>query len=286
MICKTEPGINSVGEDKVAKKQSHHSKRAVVLAAIVLAGIVGCRQDDGTGPVTDPRIDRTPTIEPPIEPPIQPPMETATEVERVVVDTDSLPAEIFTASLMPMNEHLLVASPNAVAFPSAVATPSAEVQLRVQGDTVVIDVNAQGLPAGMMLLQHFHGFADGSAASCPGSDADTNNDGVIDVVEIESSAGITMVPFHDDPASMEMESEAYPITDDQGTFHYNQSVSLNALRGAFQEMFGDNELYLDNRVVFIHGVPENTVLPGSVQSIPGAPARMTVPLACGELSRQ
>jgi len=247
-------------------KDSFQFKRAAVFAAIALFGIAGCG-DDKTVTVVDPQIERSLPGEPP-------PMGPVTAVERVVVEGDPQPAEIYTASLMPMNVNLLQAS------------PSAEVQLRIEGETLVIEVNARGLPASMMHLQHIHGFIDGAVASCPGIDADTNNDGIIDVIEIESSAGITMVPFHDNPGSMEISSEAYAVADDQGAYSYNQSVSLNSLRGAFQEMFGDNELYLDNRVVFIHGVPENMELPASVQSIPGAPAQMTVPIACGVLSLQ
>lgn len=248
-------------------KNSIQGKRAAVLAAIALFAITGCQRDDEVT-VIDPQIERSLPGEPP-------PMTPVTEVERVVVMA-GMPqsGEIYTASLMPMNENLLQSS------------PIADVQLRVAGETLVIEVNAIGLPASMMHLQHIHGFIDGTAASCPGSDADANGDGIVDLIETESSAGITMVPFHDNPGSMQIQSEAYPVADDQGTYSYNQSVSLNALRGAFQAMFGDNELSLDNRVVFIHGVPENTELPDSVQSIPGAPAHMTVPIACGELSLQ
>ncbi len=255
--------------------ENFYVKCAVILAIIGLSGLAGCQQEDETT-VIDPQIERSLPGEPP---PMEPvagvePVEPRTEVERVVADPVPTSAEVFKATLMPMNTNFLVTS------------PSGEVELRVEGETVVIDVVAEGLPAGMMHLQHFHGFADGSAASCPGSDADMNNDGVIDVIEAESSAGITMVPFHDDPANMDIPSEAYPTADDQGAYRYNQSVSLNTLSAAFQEMFGDNELYLENRVVFIHGLPENAELPDSVQSIPGAPAQMTVPIACGELSRQ
>jgi hypothetical protein len=87
----------------------------------------------------------------------------------------------------------------------------------------------------------------------------------------------------------------YPQTDANGAFTYNQSgvVSqiLADLRAAdpnpadsVAKINTDEELDLANRVVTIHGVPENTQLPATVQSIDGLPAWMTVTVACADLS--
>lgn len=81
---------------------------------------------------------------------------------------------------------------------------TATAQFAIKGDVLTISVEAQGLPPGMMHLQHFHGFKDNHAARCPTRIADTNHDGVIDLIETEPMAGTTMVPLHDDPAGMEI----------------------------------------------------------------------------------
>lgn len=158
--------------------------------------------------------------------------------------------------------------------------------LTILDDKLTIAVNAEGTPPGIMHLQHFHGFAEGDEAShCPLPEADANGDGIIDVVETEPLAGTTMVPFHDNPVSMQIVADSYPVGADDGTYHYEKSISLAELRAAFSKAFPDQELDLERRVVFLHGVPEDSALPDGVQSIGDVPAHVTLPIACGELRR-
>ena len=81
---------------------------------------------------------------------------------------------------------------------------SGEARFSITGDTLTITVNAEKLPPDMMHLQHFHGFKDNRDATCPTEGADVNHDGIIDLIETEPTSGTTMVPFHDDPVSMEI----------------------------------------------------------------------------------
>jgi hypothetical protein len=155
----------------------------------------------------------------------------------------------------------------------------------VKGNELTIAVDAQGTPGGVMHLQHFHGFADGKAASCPGSDADKNNDGVIDLIETEPMAGTTMVPFHDDPVSMEIPRDTYPTASQTGAYHYEKTVSLPDLQAAFSKAFGGQTLDLDKRVVFLHGVVTDAKLPKTAASLGDIPATITLPIACGEIKR-
>lgn len=113
--------------------------------------------------------------------------------------------------------------------------------------------------------------------------ADVNGDGVVDVTETEAVAGVTMVPFHGDPASLEIKADTYPMADAQGSYSYRQTVALDALLPAFQAKFG-GPLEVGRRVVFIHGVPQDVELPESAASVMGIPAHVTLPIACGELS--
>lgn len=181
-----------------------------------------------------------------------------------------LRGQTFTARLSPVNADLLD------------STPSGQATLEVRGDSLLITVNAQGLPPGMPHLQHFHGFEDGSAARCPGAGADENGDGVIDVTETAAMAGTTMVPFHGDPTTMEIDADSYPRADAEGAYTYRHTVDLPSLRSAFQEKFG-GDLDLSQRVVFIHGVPAHRTLPETVQTKAGLPAHATLPIACGRL---
>lgn len=162
---------------------------------------------------------------------------------------------------------------------------SGEVTFAITGDSLTITTDASGLPPGMSHWQHFHGFKDGNEAVCPASAADANGDGIIDLIETEPVSGTTMVPFNDDPVAMDVPDDTYPSSTDTGTLHYERAVSLAALQGAFGKAFEGQELDLDTRVVFIHGVPSETALAASVASLGPIPAQVTLPIACGEIER-
>jgi hypothetical protein len=104
-------------------------------------------------------------------------------------------------------------------------------------------------------------------------------------METEPVAGTTMVPFHDDPVSMEIVRDTYPVAGPGGSYTYTKTVSLEALQDSFGPVFGGQDLDLDRRVVFLHGVPASTVLPATVASLGDIPAQVTLPIACGEIER-
>ncbi len=186
---------------------------------------------------------------------------------------DNHATAVYVAELHPMNAKVTGSE------------TAGEARFSVEGDTLTISVEAEKLPPGMMHLQHFHGFKDNSVATCPTEAADANRDGVIDLIETEPSSGTTMVPFHDDPVSMEIVRDTYPKASADGIYKYQKTVSVKNLDAAFAKAFGDNELDLDRRVVFIHGILPSTKLPASVASLGTIPAQVTLPIACGEIKR-
>lgn len=147
-----------------------------------------------------------------------------------------------------------------------------------------ITIMAKGLAASMMHLQHIHGFkmAD-KASSCPATDADINGDDIVDLIETHAASGVTLIPFNGAPAELVIKSSSYPVANEKGLITYRMSVSLDTLKSAIQDAYDIEELSLENRVIYLHGVSEGTALPESVQSLPGVPAQVTVPLACGEI---
>jgi hypothetical protein len=160
-----------------------------------------------------------------------------------------------------------------------------EAKFTIKGDSLTIQIDAEGLPADIMHLQHFHGFKDNREATCPTAAADVDGDGIIDLIETEPMSGTTMVPFHDDPVSMQIVNDTYPKASAAGSYHYEKTVPLSALKAAFAKAFDDPELDLDKRVVYIHGVFPSTKLPQSVASLGKIPAQVTLPIACGKIER-
>jgi hypothetical protein len=163
---------------------------------------------------------------------------------------------------------------------------SGQAKFTIANNQLTIVVDATGLPPSIAHLQHFHGFADSQKyATCPTAAADTNHDGIIDLIETKPMSGTTMVPFHDDPVSMQIPSNTYPIASAKGAYHYEKRVPLNALEEAFAKSFGGQDLALDRRVVFIHGVVDTTKFPGTVASLGEIPAQVTLPIACGKIEK-
>lgn len=181
-------------------------------------------------------------------------------------------AQSYRAQLAPLNAS------------AAGSETSGEAMFTITGDDLAIHVTVNGAPPGIEHLQHFHGFASGDGdATCPTPASDTNGDGVIDLGETEPGAGTTMVPFHDDPVSLEIVKDTYPKAGADGSYSYDQTVSLKALQDAFGEQFNGQGLDLERRVIFIHGVPESAPLPGTAASLDDIPAHVTLPIACGKI---
>jgi hypothetical protein len=155
----------------------------------------------------------------------------------------------------------------------------------ITGDSLRIVVDASGLPRDIGHWQHLHGFTDARQASCPTRAADANGDGIIDLIETEPMAGTTMVPLNDDPVAMDIPHDSYPKASATGTLHYRKTVPLSALQTAFGTAFEGQKLDLDRRVVFIHGIPAASTLEVSVASLGPIPAHVTLPIACGRITR-
>jgi hypothetical protein len=183
----------------------------------------------------------------------------------------SFAAEHFTAKLQPLNAAKIGTSTTGTAT------------LDIADGKLSISIGLAGLPPNIMHLQHFHGFPDGKDASCPTDAADTNGDGYVDLIETEPTSGTTMVPFHAHPATLEIASDSYPVADQNGVAHYKNTVSVAALDAALKEKFKAPSLALDKRVIIIHGVANSPALPSSVKSLPGVPANVTIPIACGKI---
>jgi hypothetical protein len=153
----------------------------------------------------------------------------------------------------------------------------------IQGDSLTISVKVKDAAPNIVHWQHFHGFKDGKAATCATLAADKNRDGIIDLIETEPASGTTMVPFIDDPVSMNVPGGTYPKASANGRYEYRSTVSLPALKAAFSKAFDGSKLDLDRRVVLIHGTAKP--LPGSVASLGPIPATVTLPIACGTIER-
>lgn len=155
----------------------------------------------------------------------------------------------------------------------------------IQEEEMVVKIEISDAPPEMQHWQHFHGFIDGVDAGCATLDLDENGDGIVDVVETELVSGTTMVPFNDIPSDIKLGENTYPIADETGYYSYEKVIKMSDLERKFAEVFDGGDINLDRRVLYIHGIPEDTELPESVQSVHDIPAHITLPIACGKIVR-
>jgi hypothetical protein len=188
-------------------------------------------------------------------------------------ESESRSGTVYVAQLHPMNSKVTGLQ------------AAGEARLTVSGDRLTITIRAEGVPPDLVHWQHFHGFTDNRAATCPTAKADANGDGIIDLIETEPLAGTTMVPFTDNPAGMDVAHGTYPKASAAGTYTYRQTVPLDELTSAFAKTFKGQALDLDRRVIFIHGVVATSALPTSVASLGPIPADVTLPIACGKIQQ-
>jgi hypothetical protein len=158
----------------------------------------------------------------------------------------------FTANLMPLN--------NSGVTGTATVT--------VDENVLTVEVIASGLEPNKVHPQHIHGFMDKNKNStCPTPAADTNGDGLIDLVEGLPSYGGVLLELY-------VPIDAFPEADADGNLYFKRTFNLGEVE--FQEE-GEVIAYKDlkplqNRTIVLHGLTVNgTYVP-------------TMPVACGQLS--
>lgn len=159
----------------------------------------------------------------------------------------------------------------------------------IRNGEVVAMVSAEGLESGMIHPQHIH-----SAATCPPASADVNHDGYVDVIEGVPFYGPILIPLDSDIGSQATGS--FPTaTGVRGILDYVASTPLATLLADLNApdpnpadaviKLNGAPLALETRHVVLHGVDAATPLPSTVASLPGLPAYLTLPVACGEIRK-
>lgn len=185
---------------------------------------------------------------------------------------------IYRAVLKPLNT---TASPNT----------TGTVQIKIEGDDVVVESNVTGAPAGVKHLQNLT-----LLTACPTTGNDVNNDSYVDILEAAASAGPILIPLDSD-LSEQLDGMSYgPIANGSGSYVYRRSTTLTDLLAdlrapdpdatdAIVKLPDGQDLNLAGKVVIIHGVGSSANLPDSVATTGDLSAEQSLPIACGELVR-
>lgn len=185
---------------------------------------------------------------------------------------------LYVAELVPLNPRVQNQLDPDPRTPRGVAQGKAYFRV-VNGDLqAVVDV-AGAEPADAAFPEGLHPQHIHAADQCPTMADDVNGDGIVDVIEGLPKYGPIMIPLDNNLADTSSQIPGFPLaTGDRGTYHYTSSAPVAAIEAALGHPLG-----LATRHVVIHGVDLATPLPSSVKSLPGLPAQITLPIACGEL---
>ena len=180
---------------------------------------------------------------------------------------------IYRAVLKPLNS-------------SVAGNTTGTVEIRINGDDVVVESNVVGAPAGVKHLQNIT-----TAASCP--TVDTNGDTFIDIAEAQ---GQILIPLDSDLSEQLDGMDFGPIANGSGSYVYRRSTTLSLMLAdlrAFDpdpldpvvKISAEQDINLSGRVLIVHGVESNTNLPDSVATKGSLTKELALPIACGQLVR-
>lgn len=140
-------------------------------------------------------------------------------------------------------------------------------QLSLMGEELTVKVHATGLEPEMVHPQHIHGFTENKGNSnCPTPAADTNGDGVVDLVEGLPSYGGVLLQLY-------IPIDEFPAADANGVLDYERTFNLGETEFAEEgELISSFDLSpLQNRSIVLHGMTVN----GEYIA--------TLPVACGQI---
>jgi hypothetical protein len=164
--------------------------------------------------------------------------------------------------------------------------PSGSGEFSINGDDFRAVLNiGQATSAG-----HLQFITTGTG--CPDITADTNQDGIIDVVEAITITGYPLIPLDRD-LSTQLSGGNFP---EGANYNYDESTSYSLMlsdlklpdedtNDIFVKLQEMENLNLEGKAVIIHGIPDSLDLPDSVLGVANLSAQATLPILCGIITK-
>lgn len=167
---------------------------------------------------------------------------------------------------------------------SVAGETSGTVEIRIEGDDVIVSSNVAGAPAGVKHLQNVT-----MLASCPAPAAEG-------ALVTAANAGQILIPLDSNLSEQIAGMSFGPIANSSGSYVYKRSTSLTEMLAdlrsadpddtdAIVKLSPEDNLNLDGKVVIIHGVSSTAELPETVGTLGDLSPAQSLPIACGELVR-
>lgn len=147
----------------------------------------------------------------------------------------------------------------------SVSSASGKAEVIIDNDSFGVTVNVSNA-GNTSHIQHIH-----VGTRCPTASDDTNKDGFVDAVEATAVYGGALITLD---SNLTIESaETFPSG---SSYNYSQGASYSQILSSLSA----SALGLDGKVVNIHGVPDSTNFPATVQG-----GKAAFPISCGILKK-
>ncbi|WP_122261338.1 hypothetical protein [Ornithinimicrobium cerasi] len=146
---------------------------------------------------------------------------------------------------------------------------------------VQVSVQAWGLAPLLPHAMHLHGFTDQADLGCPGPAADSDGNGLVNVIEGAPSYGgiiASLTTSGDTSPSSALALDRFPVADADGRLSYTRTF-----------VNGDSLANADTAQVVVHGIDLNTSGTYDFDAGPSeltdqAPLEATLPVLCGGIA--
>lgn len=188
-------------------------------------------------------------------------------------DKDHLPSPQEVQEERPNEEGLRIGSYRIILAPlnnqvfKHTSNGTGNIETLIEG--IAFQINMVGTPAGVTHHQYVH---DGN--NCPEENHDINQDGVIDVAEVNKISGKKLMELDGDLNAKDPLDPEFPRADGSGHYTYREVMKPDSLDIDPQE-----------KVIIIYGVPARTPLPETIETMNGLSSQDSLPIACGKILR-
>jgi hypothetical protein len=202
-----------------------------------------------------------------------------TVIDPIVVPLDSEIEGQYLAVFEPINAELSKKVNGAFTF-------SVEKDI----DELVMDVRLTNSGPKIIHAQNIR-----AANRCPTLQDDMNLDGIIDAFEGEAVYGKIFIPLDGDISTQSSHDGEFPTSDGYGNYIYAKLTTFTTFMDELRKSPEANQDYLklkeneplniENRVVVIHGMSEETNLPSTVRSVGQMTIHQSIPIVCGLIKK-
>lgn len=120
--------------------------------------------------------------------------------------------------------------------------------LKLRGDQLTVKVNVRGVEVRLPHLQHIHGFAGSTDGVCPPPEADTNENGLVEVGEGAPFYGdLFKLTLSKNGAQEPLNLDIMPVANNGGSYNYKHTFTIT-----------DPDLFdLSDETIVVHGIDLN-----------------------------